>query len=161
MTIEDHHLKRIGQIDKQIQEYTVQKIEDACRRVRVWPVADSDAVEEWQKFLAKKLVEVQADGRAVTLTVSRDQFVEEALKHFRFDDDAQAGTRKIDTVIKHLLKPNVALLTDSRMEGSLALGHDSVALSLQQMEHPVQSRRTSDDADENDRGQIARRLHGG
>lgn len=131
--IKEGQLLRIGSIDSQIQEFLSQRLEEACRESHPWEVGEAEAVERWHLILFNALVEVQADGRAVTGKTTRGELAEIALSVFAEDTqkDRAKAQRKINDVITYLLKKDgVALISFNELDDTLALGHDSVALSL-------------------------------
>lgn len=120
-------LRRIGAIDSQVQEYVSQRLQEACREAGPWKTTgEAETVEHWHAILFKHLVEVQADGRAVTDTIARDELIQRAADVFT----EEKGIRSVKAVIEYLRREDVALLNYSETDGTLTLGHDSVALSL-------------------------------
>ena len=86
-------------------------------------------VEEWHHILTK-LVEVQADGRAVTMTLPYKYLQSYAIQHLKLDPEIQADIDRVTKVIEFLRGHEVAILNPDIDPKTLALGHDSVALSL-------------------------------
>lgn len=131
-TIKSAQLRRIGSIDSQVQEFLSQRLEEACRMAAPWKDGEDEAAERWHRILFRQLVEVQADGRAVTRTISHESLVNAAVSVFR-EEVGKTDERlrsKIHKIIGYLRKEGVALLSWNENDSTLSLGHDSVALSL-------------------------------
>ncbi|MFC4726317.1 hypothetical protein AB6B38_09600 [Glycocaulis abyssi] len=132
------HVRQIGNISTQIEEYVSESIEAACQnpgnqdadnqKPVKWPehISYAEAADLLHRMLASELVKVEADGRAVTRRVERDKLVENA-KHLVTGHD-ENDNNPVGAVIDALCDEPYCVL---RREGNaIMLGHDSVALAL-------------------------------
>lgn len=143
--IRKSHLQLLGRIEDQVEEFMSTHVEEACRRAG-WESRSSSAVEAIQRTLKKELVDVQADGRAVTKSVSREHLKERLTRALNDKDEANApgddvGKRDVDDtinrleadVLSYLEQPDVSILRPDARQGRITLGHDSVALTLNRL----------------------------
>lgn len=127
-SINELQRRRIGTIGLQIQEFLAEKLDEVCAEDKAgWNIGLTDTVEKWHEILANKLVEEQADGRAVSSTEPLKDIIDYAARVFASEDDAK---KKVARVIQRLCDKDIGLLMPQRSDDSVALGHDSVALSL-------------------------------
>ncbi|MEP1535125.1 MAG: hypothetical protein ABJX35_01690 [Hyphomicrobiales bacterium] len=126
--INDLQRRRVGKIGAQIQEFLAERLELVCSEyVTTWKMGQTEAVEQWHRILAYKLVEEQADGRAVSSTEPMDDLIRYAVAAFKSEDES---LEKVTQVINRLCDDDIGLLMRQESDGTVALGHDSVALAL-------------------------------
>lgn len=124
-------LMRLGAVATQVEEYVSDCIERACK------VADepSQAIDLVHRGLAKFLVGVEPDGRAVTRRLPNSE-LHTTLKDF-FGD----RLKNLQVVLNELVHAKV-LRVEQPIGGSIrekvwSLGHDSIALALSKWRTPA------------------------
>ncbi|MEM7196723.1 MAG: hypothetical protein AAF402_17490, partial [Pseudomonadota bacterium] len=126
-SINDKQLDRIGRVDEQMQEYINEQLEEWCSaQDDEWELGHTRSVERWHRILSEGLVDVQADGRAVSSSVTMQSLSDSAYGLF----EGKEKKSKIQSVIEALCDPTVGILHKDRQSEMISLGHDSVALSL-------------------------------
>lgn len=123
------HYQQLGKIQDQIEEYLAESLEESCAKIDDWPVdnARRSMSDKWHEILVSAFVRVEADGRAVTKSLSMDEFIDKAV--------LQLGSAKRSTVKKmvdEIKQESVGLLREDKRDGVVywTLGHDSLALAL-------------------------------
>lgn len=137
------NFRRLGRISEQIEEFLTETVEDVCS-IRELRGKVSEATSVWMHTLSREMVKVEADGRAVTRVISREDLVEALEQRLAFrgdrtaagDDKGVLSPKKrrtlINTMIDTLMEPGKNILkADSNSSGDMiTLGHDSLALAL-------------------------------
>lgn len=134
--------RQLGDVAGQIEEYVSESIEEVCSYDLNWPKPAGQIADDVHGVLARRLVKVEADGRAVTASIDLNDLIDEI--SLMIERSSAKRKRGSDIMTKTELKKAVKRLLENlsiagfgllRIEGSgagsyVTLGHDSVALAL-------------------------------
>lgn len=125
------NLRRLGGIGDQVGEYLVEMVEEVCS-VPALAGRVADSTKKWMRALRDLMVKVEADGRAVTRAVSREE-LQTHLEGSLFSTEQGKNTDVavvISGMIDDLLSERRDILKMDSEGDLLTLGHDSLALAL-------------------------------
>ena len=124
--------RQMGSAKDQISDFVTEAIEAECSQAYLkWPHNVGKVSDAFHRELAANLVNVEADGRAVTSTARRSDIINKIA-----DTDYSSTHKKyVEFVLKRLAGDNWSVLRSESIKGEdgdvqLSLGHDSVALAL-------------------------------
>lgn len=118
-------LRRLGEIENQVEEYLQEQVERQCSRVEAWRDNLPEKVAIWLGALRDLLVRVEADGRAVTNSVDLKVLSEEIASRL---PGGSANIEAVGKCLEELRDPASGILKPD--QANITLGHDSLALAL-------------------------------
>ncbi|MBY0564248.1 MAG: hypothetical protein K2P58_08680 [Hyphomonadaceae bacterium] len=118
-------LRRLGEIENQVEEYLQEQIERQCSRVEAWRDNLPEKVSIWLGALRDLLVRVEADGRAVTNSIELNALTEEIASRL---PGGKSNVGAVTERLKELRDPISGILKPD--QDNITLGHDSLALAL-------------------------------